>query len=82
MPLFIAAGYNYSGIVTTDGIIYTWGNGEFGRLGYIDVRRQPVPRQLEYLKKYSIIKLALGYYHAAAINDQGMVFSWGRGNSG
>lgn len=44
IPLYIAAGYNYSGIVTTDGIIYTWGNGEFGRLGYIDVRRQPVPR--------------------------------------
>lgn len=34
------------------------------------------------LKEHKITKLALGYYHAAAINDAGTVFCWGRGNSG
>jgi alpha-tubulin suppressor-like RCC1 family protein len=29
-----------------------------------------------------ITKLALGYYHAAAINDKGQVFTWGRGING
>ena len=29
-----------------------------------------------------ITKVSLGYYHAAAINDQGIVFTWGRGISG
>lgn len=82
VPLHIEAGYNYSGAVTTDGIIYTWGNGNFGRLGYVDVLRQPVPRQVVELKSQKITKLSLGYYHAAAINDAGVVFSWGRGNSG
>lgn len=68
--------------MTTDGVIYTWGFGSFGRLGYIDVLKQPVPRQMVELKGHTITKLSLGYYHAAAIDDQGVVFSWGRGNHG
>lgn len=82
MPEQIVAGYNYSSAVATDGIVYTWGNGEFGRLGYLDVLRQPVPRQMTDLKDHRITKLALGYYHAAAIDEYGAVFTWGRGNSG
>jgi alpha-tubulin suppressor-like RCC1 family protein len=34
------------------------------------------------LKHHKITKLALGYYHAAALTDMGEVFCWGRGNSG
>lgn len=82
MPLRIEAGYSYSGAVTADGVIYTWGNGSFGRLGYVDILKQPVPRQVVELKNHKIVKLSLGYYHAAAISEQGMLFSWGRGNSG
>ena len=41
-----------------------------------------MPRQMKELKGHKITKLSLGYYHAAAINEQGAVFSWGRGNSG
>lgn len=82
MPIAIEGGYNYSGAVTADGIIYTWGNGSFGRLGYVDILKQPVPRQLTELKTKKITRLALGFYHAAAIDDQGVVYSWGRGNSG
>ena len=69
VPEQIVAGYNYSSAVATDGIVYTWGNGEFGRLGYLDVLRQPVPRQMTDLKDHRITKLALGYYHAAAIDE-------------
>ena len=68
--------------MTADGVIYTWGNGNFGRLGYTDILKQPVPRQVLELKGHKITKLSLGYYHAAAINRHGMVFTWGRGNSG
>jgi alpha-tubulin suppressor-like RCC1 family protein len=71
LPHFISAGYNYSSAVTQEGFIYTWGNGEFGRLGYVDVSRQPVPRPIVELKDQTIVKIALGYYHAAAINEHG-----------
>lgn len=39
LPHSICAGYYYSGAITQNGVVYTWGNGEFGRLGYIDVSR-------------------------------------------
>ena len=41
-----------------------------------------MPRQIPDLNNQIIIKVALGYYHAAAINERGQVFTWGRGNSG
>lgn len=50
VPLFIEAGYNYSGAITAEGVIYSWGNGSFGRLGYVDILKQPVPRQVIELK--------------------------------
>lgn len=31
-------GSNYSAAVTKDGKVYTWGSGEFGRLGFTDVK--------------------------------------------
>lgn len=34
------------------------------------------------LKGRQITKLALGHYHATAIDDHGVVYSWGRGNHG
>ena len=68
--------------MTADGVIYTWGNGNFGRLGYVDILKQTVPRQVVELKSHKIVKLSLGYYHAAAITEHGVLFSWGRGNSG
>ena len=33
------ASYNYSAALTPSGLIYTWGSGEFGRLGYVDTKK-------------------------------------------
>ena len=40
------ASYNYSAALKDDGSVYTWGAGEFGRLGCVDMKRQVVPRLL------------------------------------
>ena len=60
MPVLVQAGYNYSGAVSSDGIVYSWGGGEFGRLGDINIKRQAIPKQIFDLKSHRIIKLALG----------------------
>lgn len=59
-----------------------WGSGEFGRLGDSDIRRFHVPTPVKDLSNQIITRISLGYYHGAAINDQGMLFTWGRGISG
>lgn len=35
----IYASYYYSAAITSLGEVYTWGSGEFGRLGYIDTKK-------------------------------------------
>lgn len=81
-PKEVVAGNGFSVVVTEEGVVYSWGSGEFGRLGYCDTRRQTHPRQISDLRPNKILKVALGSYHACAISDQGAVFTWGRGNSG
>jgi len=78
----VYASYYYSAAVTDSGEVYTWGSGEFGRLGYVDIKKQPQPRLLVELGSNVIVKLSLGYYHAAAVSDKGTVFTWGRGING
>jgi len=78
----IYASYYYSAALTSKGEVYTWGSGEFGRLGYVDTKKQSFPRILKDLSNHVIVKLSLGYYHAAAVNIKGEVFTWGRGING
>jgi alpha-tubulin suppressor-like RCC1 family protein len=35
----VYASYYYSAAVNSKGEVYTWGSGEFGRLGYIDTKK-------------------------------------------
>lgn len=39
IPKEIIAGSGYSAVITEEGVVYSWGSGEFGRLGYCDTRR-------------------------------------------
>ena len=45
--VFAAAGSAHSGVVTSGGGVWTWGCGEYGRLGHNDEQEQLVPRELE-----------------------------------
>lgn len=36
----VYASYYYSAAITSLGEIYTWGSGEFGRLGYAESKKQ------------------------------------------
>jgi alpha-tubulin suppressor-like RCC1 family protein len=44
-PKELVCSSGFSAAVTESGAVYTWGSGEFGRLGYYDAtRRQSVPK--------------------------------------
>ena len=76
------ASYNYSAVVTNSGEVYTWGSGEFGRLGSVSAKKQATPMLVKELSTEKITKISLGFYHAAALNEQFQMFTWGRGING
>ena len=45
----IACGTGHSAAITTNGELYTWGQGDHGRLGHGDKVSQPKPKQVSVL---------------------------------
>ena len=82
IPIMSAAlGKRHSLFLTEEGMILACGNGQFGQLGLgapEDVRLTPVLIQ----GLHSIKQIAAGEYHSMALNDQGVVYSWGSGSWG
>ena len=47
-----------------------------------ETKHQKLPRLIDSLSDIVVIKVSLGVYHAAAISNIGVVFTWGRGFNG
>jgi len=45
----VYASYYYSAALTKNGDVFTWGSGEFGRLGYMELKKQPQPKIMKEL---------------------------------
>ncbi|KAI9906373.1 hypothetical protein PsorP6_003373 [Peronosclerospora sorghi] len=66
--------------LSTDGEIWAWGNGEYGRLGNGESTTCEVPEPIEFFSKDNIIAIAAGRDFSFALTDKGELYSWG-GNS-
>ena len=55
----MAAGSNHSAAVTSFGELYTWGLGEYGRLGHGDNLTQLTPKCVSSSTIFSILNLKL-----------------------
>ncbi|KAG6464463.1 hypothetical protein O3G_MSEX014531 [Manduca sexta] len=80
----IACGSAHSACVTARGHLYTWGLGEYGRLGHGDDTTQLAPKMVEALSSFRVIQVACGSRDAQtlALTACGKVFSWGDGDFG
>ena len=80
----IACGSSHSAAITSNGELYTWGNGEYGRLGHGDAVTQLRPKQVRALAGQHVIQVALGSRDAQtlALTEDGRVYSWGDGDFG
>lgn len=72
----IYAGLNHSMAITSEGKVYSWGDGTNGQLGY-RANKQYIPKMIDELKKKTIIKGALGSDNSCGITKLGNVFLWG-----
>ncbi|KAK7097783.1 E3 ubiquitin-protein ligase HERC2-like isoform X3 [Littorina saxatilis] len=69
--------------LTADGEVYSWGNGDGGRLGHGDNIARDEPTLISKLsKKHQVVQVAVGSTYSAAVTATGELFTWGRGNYG
>eukprot|EP01012_Entosiphon_sulcatum_P006081 TRINITY_DN12834_c0_g1_i1.p1 TRINITY_DN12834_c0_g1~~TRINITY_DN12834_c0_g1_i1.p1 ORF type:complete len:578 (+),score=69.28 TRINITY_DN12834_c0_g1_i1:158-1735(+) len=89
----IALGANYSCVLTDQGKVYGFGNGDWGQLGVGNPKnfhekaedKTPivtVPTVLPSLLPYKVTEIATGYAYAMAITEDYRVFFWGNNNHG
>ncbi len=77
----VSAGYRHSGAVTDDGALYTWGEGDFGRLGHGDSQSRDTPTVVKDIGPVS--QVACGMAHTLALSEDGRtVWSFGSGDHG
>ncbi|XP_067368465.1 E3 ubiquitin-protein ligase HERC2 isoform X5 [Channa argus] len=80
----IACGSTYSAAITADGELYTWGRGNYGRLGHGSSEDQTTPMLVTALKGLKVVDVACGSGDAQtlAVTENGQVWSWGDGDYG
>ncbi|ESQ45807.1 hypothetical protein EUTSA_v10011027mg, partial [Eutrema salsugineum] len=85
----ISCGPWHTAFVTSEGKLFTYGDGTFGALGHGDRISTSVPREVESLSGCRTIKTACGVWHSAAVvsvfceaTSSGKLFTWGDGEDG
>ncbi|KAK8807223.1 hypothetical protein WA158_003982 [Blastocystis sp. Blastoise] len=83
---FVAAGGNTTAVITADGSLWTFGQGENDQLGHGITSASPnesIPRAIEdEFDDKKVIDVAIGVNHCAAVTEDGAVYSWGRASMG
>ena len=70
-------------IITKRGNAFSMGDGSWGQLGLgLGVSRVGVPAPIIGLSPFTIRRIAAGTDHSLAIDDEGVLFSWGKNENG
>lgn len=81
----IAAGYDFSVALKSDGSVWAWGKNDYGQLGNGTTQNSAYPVQVKgpngtgYLT--GVIAITTGDYHALALKADGTVWTWGYNGS-
>ena len=82
--LMVACGEDYTAAVAENFSLWTWGEGENGRLGHGDVeaRFRPCRIAQERFAGAAVIFVAAGTAHTAAVTSDHNLWTWGAGVQG
>lgn len=79
----ITCGADHTTAYTKDkNIVWSWGWGDFGRLGHGNSSDLFIPQPIKALSGLVIKQIACGDCHCLAITGDGVVHSWGRNQNG
>jgi alpha-tubulin suppressor-like RCC1 family protein len=77
----LSAGRSHTSAIKTDGTLWTWGNGSFGRLGTNDTTTRSTP-VTTFAGGTNWKQVSSGGFHTAAIKTDGTLWTWGSGANG
>jgi len=80
----VACGYRHTALITTTGLLLTFGHGETGRLGHGDENSLDQPRVVDFFRNHdkAVISVGCGREHTMAVTAAGQLYSWGWGECG
>lgn len=78
----VECGSQFSVALTRSGSVYTWGKGDYHRLGHGNAEHVRRPKKVAALQGKKIISIATGSLHCVACSDTGDVYTWGDNDEG
>lgn len=72
----------HTGAVADDGLVYTFGDGKFGRLAHGNEHGCLIPRPVEALRGRRVTMFAAGGFHSCFVTDTGLLFTSGGNEHG
>ena len=78
----VECGSQFSVALTRSGSVFTWGKGDYHRLGHGNDDHVRRPKKVAALQGKKVISIATGSLHCVACTDQGEVFTWGDNDEG
>jgi hypothetical protein len=73
----VASGWRHSLALDAEGRVYSWGWGSYGQLGHGQRQDEATPREVTALAGRCIRRIAGGWRHTLATDDQGNLWAWG-----
>ncbi|KFM56578.1 E3 ubiquitin-protein ligase HERC2, partial [Stegodyphus mimosarum] len=80
--IHVECGAQFSLALTNSGQVWTWGKGDYFRLGHGEESHVRRPQLIESLRDKKIIHVAVGALHCLAVTDSGQVYAWGDNDHG
>ncbi|XP_045542472.1 probable E3 ubiquitin-protein ligase HERC2 [Papilio machaon] len=78
----VHSGGKHALALTADGKVYSWGEGEDGKLGHGNRLTLEAPRMIEALASERVVGVACGSAHSACVTARGHLYTWGLGEYG
>jgi alpha-tubulin suppressor-like RCC1 family protein len=77
----VSSGYQHTAAIKTNGTLWVWGSGGFGRLGNNFITNRSTPVQV-FGSATNWKQVSAGNLHTAAIKTDGTLWTWGNGTLG